>query len=151
MFHKVYECLLGLAGYFLNENYKITPFDESIGAQASRSIVYSKLYETSKITFQKWLFDPISPGKVSFFLEKSGQITIFERLFLMFHKVLNKQYFEKPVLLYFHQKVLFYNFHLKNTQLTLVNIRKLVQHSFVRELQVDLIQCLKVFHLVNRA
>jgi DNA-directed RNA polymerase subunit beta len=42
---QIFECLLGLAGSYLGQNYKIQPFDELYGCEASRSLVYSKLYE----------------------------------------------------------------------------------------------------------
>jgi len=47
---QVYETLLGLAGSYLDEKYKITPFDEIMGAQTSRSLVYEKLYKAREIT-----------------------------------------------------------------------------------------------------
>ncbi len=64
---QIYECLLGLAGRFLGEHYKIPPFDESYGPDASRSFVLSKLYEARKKTGLKWLFDPNHPGKIRLF------------------------------------------------------------------------------------
>ena len=42
---QIFECLLGLAGTYLGQCYKIQPFDEIYGSEASRSLVYSKLYE----------------------------------------------------------------------------------------------------------
>ncbi len=47
---QVYECLLGLAGKYLKEHYKILPFDEIVGAQTSRSLVYEKLYKARCLT-----------------------------------------------------------------------------------------------------
>jgi DNA-directed RNA polymerase subunit beta len=64
---QIYECLLGLAGRYLGEHYKIPPFDEMYGADASRSFVLSKLYEARKKTGLNWLFDPNHPGKVRLF------------------------------------------------------------------------------------
>jgi DNA-directed RNA polymerase subunit beta len=64
---QIYECLLGLAGRYLGEHYKIQPFDESYGADASRSFVLSKLYEARNKTGLKWLFDPNNPGKIRLF------------------------------------------------------------------------------------
>ena len=60
---QVYETLLGLAGSYLDEKYKITPFDEIMGAQTSRSLVYEKLYKAREITKKTWLFNPNYPGK----------------------------------------------------------------------------------------
>nr|BCA78210.1 RNA polymerase beta subunit II [Astrephomene gubernaculifera] len=64
---QIYECLLGLAGRYLGEHYKIPPFDEVYGADASRSFVLSKLYEARKKTGINWLFDPNNPGKIRLF------------------------------------------------------------------------------------
>jgi DNA-directed RNA polymerase subunit beta len=61
---QLYECLLGLAGKYLGEQYKIFPFDEIYGPEASRSFVYSKLYEARQKTGFKWLFNPSFPGKI---------------------------------------------------------------------------------------
>jgi DNA-directed RNA polymerase subunit beta len=64
---QVFECLLGLAGFYLKEQYKVVPFDETYGPETSRSLVYSKLYCASRKTKQKWLFNPNSPGKIKLF------------------------------------------------------------------------------------
>jgi DNA-directed RNA polymerase subunit beta len=70
---QVYECLLGLAGRYLKEVYRVTPFDELFGAQASRSLTYSKLYESRLKTGQQWLFNPNSPGKTKLFDGRTGE------------------------------------------------------------------------------
>lgn len=70
---QVYECLLGLAGYHLKEHYKIAPFDEIVGSQTSRSVVYSKLFKARTLTKQRWLFDPNYPGKVKLFDGRTGE------------------------------------------------------------------------------
>jgi DNA-directed RNA polymerase subunit beta len=64
---QIYECLLGLAGKYLGEHYKIFPFDEIYGSEASRSFVFAKLFEARKKTGIEWLFDPNSPGKMRIF------------------------------------------------------------------------------------
>ncbi len=64
---QVFECLLGFAGVNLNENYKIIPFDETFGPEASRSVVFSKLYSARLKTNQEWIFNPTYPGKVQLF------------------------------------------------------------------------------------
>jgi DNA-directed RNA polymerase beta subunit len=64
---QIYECLLGLAGKYLGEHYKILPFDEIYGPEASRSFVFAKLLEASKKTGIEWLFDPNTPGKMRLF------------------------------------------------------------------------------------
>ena len=78
---QVYECLLGFAADFLNQYYKILGFDERYGAQASRGIVYQKLYEASKKSKQKWLFNTKYPGKVQLFDGRTGKP--FDQLILV--------------------------------------------------------------------
>ena len=51
---QLFECLLGLAADNLNKRYKIVPFDEMYGEEASRSLVNQKLKEAS--ADNKWLF-----------------------------------------------------------------------------------------------
>nr|YP_009184853.1 beta subunit of RNA polymerase [Jenufa minuta]ALO62993.1 beta subunit of RNA polymerase [Jenufa minuta] len=70
---QIYECLLGLSGKYLGENYRILPFDEIYGAEASRSFVYSKLYEARKKTKKKWLFNPNNPGKIHLLDGRTGE------------------------------------------------------------------------------
>jgi hypothetical protein len=69
---QIYECLLGLAGKFLGENYKVFPFDEIYGPEASRSFVYSKLNEARKKTGYNWIFDPNTPGKIRLYDGRTG-------------------------------------------------------------------------------
>jgi DNA-directed RNA polymerase subunit beta len=69
---QIFECLLGLAGTYLGQCYKIQPFDEIYGSEASRSLVYSKLYEARIKTGQYWLFNPNFPGKIRLFDGRTG-------------------------------------------------------------------------------
>lgn len=69
---QILECLLGLAGHYLRESYTTSLFDEQFGAEASRSLVYSKLYQASIQTFNSWLFEPHHPGKIQVFDGRSG-------------------------------------------------------------------------------
>lgn len=69
---QVFECLLGLAAEWLGDHFKITPFDEIYGSEASRSLVYLKLYQARLKTGQKWLFNPQFPGKVRVFDGRTG-------------------------------------------------------------------------------
>lgn len=59
---QIFECLLGLAADQLNSRFKIIPFDEMYGAEASRALVNKKLLLASQK--QPWLFSPKFPGKV---------------------------------------------------------------------------------------
>nr|YP_010931932.1 RNA polymerase beta subunit [Pleurozia acinosa]WKR34954.1 RNA polymerase beta subunit [Pleurozia acinosa] len=71
---QIFECLLGLAGYFLNKNYRITPFDEKYEREASRKLVFSELYEASEKTKTPWLFEPDNPGKNRLLDGRTGEI-----------------------------------------------------------------------------
>ena len=66
------ECLLGLAGHYLRESYTTNLFDEKYGAEASRSLVFSKLYQASIKTKNPWLFEPHHPGKMRLFDGRTG-------------------------------------------------------------------------------
>ena len=44
---QIFECLLGLAAETLSVRFKIVPFDEMYGAEASRALVHKKLKEAS--------------------------------------------------------------------------------------------------------
>jgi DNA-directed RNA polymerase subunit beta len=61
---QVLECLLGLAGEKLGNRFKISPFDEIYGKEASRVLVNQKLKEAALQTNEKWLFNSSSPGKI---------------------------------------------------------------------------------------
>nr|YP_009300540.1 RNA polymerase beta subunit [Campylaephora sungminbooi]AKU47459.1 RNA polymerase beta subunit [Campylaephora sungminbooi]ALN11906.1 RNA polymerase beta subunit [Campylaephora sungminbooi] len=61
---QLFECLLGLAGEHLHKRFKIMPFDEMYGQEASRALVNHKLKQASIITNNKWLFNSLYPGKV---------------------------------------------------------------------------------------
>lgn len=69
---QIFETLLGLAGKHLNQNYKVVPFDEVTGPEASRSLTFSKLYQARKKTGKDWLFQPQHPGKVTLFDGRTG-------------------------------------------------------------------------------
>ena len=61
---QVFECLLGLAGDQLGYRYKISPFDEIYGKEASRVLVNQKLKQASFETKKPWLFYSGYPGKM---------------------------------------------------------------------------------------
>ncbi|MGQ2964021.1 MAG: DNA-directed RNA polymerase subunit beta [Agrobacterium sp.] len=70
---QIYECLLGLAGKYLGEHYKIKSFDEIYGPEASRSFVFDKLYQARLKTGLKWLFQPSFPGKIRIYDGRTGE------------------------------------------------------------------------------
>lgn len=70
---QLFENLLGLAGKYLNQHYKIVPFDELSGLEASRTLTFSRLYEARKKTKKDWLFNPQHPGKIRIFDGRTGE------------------------------------------------------------------------------
>nr|QOU10586.1 RNA polymerase beta subunit [Pedospumella sp. Jangsampo120217C5] len=61
---QIFECLLGLAGAKLGKRFKVTPFDEIFGEEASRVLINQKLKEAAIKTKENWIFNSYSPGKV---------------------------------------------------------------------------------------
>ena len=61
---QVLECLLGLAGENLGTRFKVLPFDEVYGSEASRVLVNQKLKEASIKKDSNWLFNNYYPGKI---------------------------------------------------------------------------------------
>nr|UQK95304.1 RNA polymerase beta subunit [Chloropicon mariensis] len=78
---QVYEGLLGLASRYLGRCFRVLPFDEGFGSEASRGIVYSQLAHARKKTGQTWLFDPQSSGKSRVFDGRTGEV--FEQSILV--------------------------------------------------------------------
>ena len=70
---QIYECLLGLAGKYLGQHFKIFPFDEMYGAEASRSFVFAKLYDARIKTGKQWLFNQKAPGKIRLYDGRTGE------------------------------------------------------------------------------
>jgi DNA-directed RNA polymerase subunit beta len=70
---QVFECLLGWAAHNLDVRFKITPFDEMHGAEASRLTTHGKLKEASDATGKDWLFNPEHPGKTLVYDGRTGE------------------------------------------------------------------------------
>ncbi len=70
---QVFECLLGWAGEHLGVRFKVTPFDEMYGQEASRETVHGKLQESRDETGKDWLFDPGNPGKIQVYDGRTGE------------------------------------------------------------------------------
>ena len=70
---QVFECLLGWAGENLGLRFKLTPFDEMYGAEASRLTVHGKLAEASEQEGKDWMFDPNEPGKLRVYDGRTGE------------------------------------------------------------------------------
>ncbi len=61
---QVFETLLGFAGFNLGKRFKVMPFDEIFGKEASRCLVLQKLKEARITTKKNWLFSLAYPGKI---------------------------------------------------------------------------------------
>lgn len=70
---QILECLLGLSGNILKENYQISSFQDKYRDNISKCIVYNKLYESKKKTGKTWLFNPNFPGKTKLFDGRNGK------------------------------------------------------------------------------
>nr|YP_009397022.1 RNA polymerase b-subunit [Spyridia filamentosa]ARW66208.1 RNA polymerase b-subunit [Spyridia filamentosa] len=70
---QLFECLLGLAGEYLSKRFKIVPFDEMYGKEASRALVNNKLQQASISANCKWLFNHLHPGKFTIFDGRTGE------------------------------------------------------------------------------
>ena len=68
---QIFECLLGLAANNLNLRFKVVPFDEMYGAEASRALVNKKLKQAS--IKDNWIFSPHHPGKIMLNDGRTGQ------------------------------------------------------------------------------
>lgn len=70
---QVFECLLGWAAENLNARFKVTPFDEMYGEEASRNSTHGKLEEAKQLTDKDWVFNPNDPGKIQVFDGRTGE------------------------------------------------------------------------------
>jgi len=70
---QIFECLLGWAGDNLGMRFKITPFDEMYGKEASRETVHGKIREASRKHNKGWIFDEENPGKIQVFDGRTGE------------------------------------------------------------------------------
>ncbi|MGG6238994.1 DNA-directed RNA polymerase subunit beta [Nodosilinea sp. AN01ver1] len=61
---QVFECLLGWAADNLDARFKVIPFDEMYGEEASRNSTHGKLMEARETTGKDWIFNPDDPGKI---------------------------------------------------------------------------------------
>jgi len=70
---QVFECLLGLCGKNLKEKYNLLPFEKKNNKTTVENLTYNKLYESSKLTKKKWIFNPHNIGKTKIFNGKTGK------------------------------------------------------------------------------
>lgn len=70
---QIFECLLGNAGRWTNQEYRVAPFDEAFADEASRGMVFDALKKARDETGYEWLFDPRSPGKTRIYDGRTGE------------------------------------------------------------------------------
>ncbi|MEO1401732.1 MAG: DNA-directed RNA polymerase subunit beta [Cyanobacteria bacterium J06635_1] len=70
---QVFECLLGWAGENLNARFKVTPFDEMYGEEASKNTTHGKMKEAADATGNPWVFNPEDPGKIQLYDGRTGE------------------------------------------------------------------------------
>jgi DNA-directed RNA polymerase subunit beta len=70
---QVFECLLGWAAENLNARFKVIPFDEMYGQEASRNSTHGKLQEARDLTGKDWVFNPDDPGKIQAYDGRTGE------------------------------------------------------------------------------
>ncbi|MBD2259821.1 DNA-directed RNA polymerase subunit beta [Pseudanabaena sp. FACHB-2040] len=70
---QVFECLLGWAAENLDVRFKVIPFDEMYGQEASRNSTHGKLQEARDLTGKDWVFNPDEPGKIQVYDGRTGE------------------------------------------------------------------------------
>jgi DNA-directed RNA polymerase subunit beta len=70
---QVFECLLGWAGHNLDARFKMIPFDEMYGEEASRLTTHGKIMEAREATGQDWVFNPDNAGKIQVYDGRTGE------------------------------------------------------------------------------
>ena len=70
---QVFECLLGWAAENLDVRFKITPFDEMYGEEASRISTHSKLQEARDYIGEDWVYNPENTGKIQGYDGRTGE------------------------------------------------------------------------------
>lgn len=69
---QIFESLLGLAAEHLNARFKVIPFDEMNGVEASRGLINKKLKQAAET--KPWLFSSSHPGKMILRDGQTGEI-----------------------------------------------------------------------------
>ncbi|MGB5634113.1 MAG: DNA-directed RNA polymerase subunit beta [Waterburya sp.] len=70
---QVFECLLGWAGENLATRFKMMPFDEMYGKEASRETVHGKIQDAARKPGKSWVYDENNPGKIQVFDGRTGE------------------------------------------------------------------------------
>lgn len=61
---QLFESLLGFASSKLGVRFKVLPFDEIYGINASRILINQKLKQSAILTKSNWIFNNLYPGKI---------------------------------------------------------------------------------------
>ncbi|YP_003359236.1 RNA polymerase beta subunit (plastid) [Cryptomonas paramecium] len=70
---QIFECLLGLAAEHLGKRFRILPFDEMQGREASRVLINNSLLDAKLKTGKNWLFSLDHPGKMILYDGRTGE------------------------------------------------------------------------------
>ncbi|AFY79148.1 DNA-directed RNA polymerase, beta subunit [Pleurocapsa sp. PCC 7327] len=70
---QVFECLLGWAGENLGMRFKVTPFDEMYGEEASRHTVHGLLQDAAAKPGKNWIYNAEHPGKIQVYDGRTGE------------------------------------------------------------------------------
>ena len=70
---QVFECLLGWAGENLSTRFKMMPFDEMYGKEASRETVHGKIMDAARKPGKSWVYDERNPGKIDVYDGRTGE------------------------------------------------------------------------------
>jgi DNA-directed RNA polymerase subunit beta len=71
---QLFEGIFGFAGDVLDKRFKVLPFDEMFGVEASRILVNNYLKKARQYSKNKWVYDNNSPGKI---LLKDGRTGLY--------------------------------------------------------------------------
>jgi DNA-directed RNA polymerase subunit beta len=81
---QVFETLLGWAGDILGSRFKLTPFDEMFGEEASRNLVHDRLMQAREKSGKPWVYCSDASVKISndvrlqYIKPAVGKITLFD-------------------------------------------------------------------------
>jgi len=81
---QVFETLLGWAGDILGTRFKLTPFDEMFGEEASRNLVHDRLMQAREKSGKPWVYCSDASVKISndvrlqYVKPAVGKITLFD-------------------------------------------------------------------------
>lgn len=95
---QIFECLMGMAGRWTGNEYRVAPFDEMFADDASRGLVFEALDRANKELGPQynWLLDPSWPGKSILFDGRTGHcfdqpIAVGVTYFLKLHHQVTKK------------------------------------------------------------